>query len=64
MTKPGRKRVAELQAWMERYNLPESHIRRDLPDSLLNQLSHCKTEECRRIILGISIQDHSVEAAG
>lgn len=54
--KPGRKRDCELWAWCERYGLDPrvSSTRRKMTSAMLNALSHCKSEEARRILLGIS----------
>ena len=43
------------EAWAIRFKLRKyMKYPSKMPASLCNQLSHCKTDECRRIILGKS----------
>ena len=53
MTKLGRKPDLERIAWSERYNLTAKQTQM-LRHADLDQLCHCRSEEARRIILGIS----------
>jgi hypothetical protein len=44
-------------AWVERFEMADWHRRADkLGDSDMAQLSHCKSDEARRLLLGISEQ--------
>ena len=52
--KPGPKQDLVREAWMLRFGLTYEHARRELSDSLIAQLSYCRSDECRRLILGIS----------
>lgn len=54
--KKGRKACEIRSAWSERFNLKlNGHQRNNhLPDKMMHQLSHCKSDEARRLILGIS----------
>lgn len=40
------------EAWAMRFKIEFRKPHRDLPDSLLSQLSQCKNDEARRILLG------------
>ncbi len=42
------------EAWMERFGLKRANPIRDFPVRLLFQLSFCKSDEARRLILDIS----------
>ncbi len=43
------------KAWVLRFSLTPCHARGDkLPDAMLHQLSLCKNDEARRLILGVS----------
>jgi len=60
MAKVGRKRDEVRDAWIERFDLKTSTPRRRLPSRLLSQLSECKDDETRRILLGISEQSDAL----
>jgi hypothetical protein len=51
---PGRPIEACRWAWMLRLGLRYKKPSRNLPDAILAQLSYCRSDEARRIILGIS----------
>lgn len=43
------------KAWAMRFGIDDRHHKcTDLTDQMMNQLSRCKSDEARRIILGIS----------
>ena len=47
------------EAWALRFGINSfSRIDHKLTDALMCQLSHCKTDSCRRLILGISVKLH------
>lgn len=49
------KRSMRKIAYIQRFGLRHTEGRdRDLTPAFLSQLSFCKTDECRRIILGVS----------
>ena len=49
----GRPPDLQREAWAERFGLSKES-KYDMPDSLMAQLSFCRGDEQRRIILGIS----------
>jgi hypothetical protein len=61
MSQGGRKIPADKQAWCERFGITGKQAR-NLSDSLMAQLSYCRSDECRRLILGVSERDNSYEA--
>ena len=50
----GRPSNLERDAWQLRFNISPCNPRRGFTDDLLCQLSHCKSDEARRLILGVS----------
>jgi hypothetical protein len=51
--KPGRPGCPIREAWTMRFNLPQVNDRRVMTDSICRQLSFCRDDEARRLILGI-----------
>ena len=59
MSKPvGRPADLVREAWAMRFNITTERMKRDLSWSLLAQLSFCKSDEARRIILGVSEKEN------
>jgi hypothetical protein len=57
----GRPRDLVRDAWAIRFGMSYDDVYRLLTVAMMNQLSRCKSDECRRLILGISEQYHDGE---
>jgi hypothetical protein len=58
-------RFREIEAWCQRFGLPyPHHPSAGMPDRLTSQLCTCKSDEARRLILGISEQFELGQAPG
>jgi hypothetical protein len=63
--KVGRKRFPEVEAWCERFGMEYPiHPSVGMPGRLTSQLCTCKSDEARRLILGISEQFELGQAPG